>query len=569
MNTSSSSVASLRHRPPIALSASESFESKSSNSSSGKYVYRTPGLSVSRCFEKDIYISSKSVVSLEGIRTRSYPNQRLYHEEDGSDTSATTPDDADDFALGIEDLLPTMSKESLDDSAKEVTVASAISIDIETDKSKDSSENKNKEAANKAIAPTKTSDGVEKLPERQRSAMHSFLSSPTSMNWDDLVRSMREEMFIQTITIQPTSSDDSSLGSLGSGSSISSMDSSLSSKSSLRRTSTGRNSNGRKSEHTRNKRRSKKESLERKVERVLTGGRGRSKKSSDESHPLLGKTHVGSSNFVGGKRSAFSAVKKLPTIPSSPDTSKKIRNSSQPVAEQLPLSPTEGPSLIMSIPTTPSIPLVHNLSLPQSHKAHVSSGRTTSFESPHAVGEHAEDNTPFLLSRMPSTGDSNDDNDSFYNQIRGKSKKSSEKEVSSKAKSASAKTKAHNPFAFGNHPLLPMVVEEGNISPFPTSCWDGSDVEEEEGQAEVVDVVKHATEGMQVLGSFASSIGASATMDVAKGDVAVLAKVSDTGRTKKKNRAITILPASRSANRRVPTCWQLTRHRCRKTRAEI
>ncbi|EED96708.1 predicted protein [Thalassiosira pseudonana CCMP1335] len=390
--------------PPIALSASESFESKSSNSSSGKYVYRTPGLSVSRCFEKDIYISSKSVVSLEGIRTRSYPNQRLYHEEDGSDTSATTPDDADDFALGIEDLLPTMSKESLDDSAKEVTVASAISIDIETDKSKDSSENKNKEAANKAIAPTKTSDGVEKLPERQRSAMHSFLSSPTSMNWDDLVRSMREEMFIQTITIQPTSSDDSSLGSLGSGSSISSMDSSLSSKSSLRRT---------------------------------------------------------------------------------------------------------------------------------------------------------------------STGDSNDDNDSFYNQIRGKSKKSSEKEVSSKAKSASAKTKAHNPFAFGNHPLLPMVVEEGNISPFPTSCWDGSDVEEEEGQAEVVDVVKHATEGMQVLGSFASSIGASATMDVAKGDVAVLAKVSDTGRTKKKNRAITILPASRSANRRVPTCWQLTRHRCRKTRAEI
>lgn len=109
---------------------------------------------------------------------------------------------------------------------------------------------------------------VKKLPDRQRIAMESFLQSPNGLNWDDLVRSMKEETFIQTITFEKrcNSIDGSSTSSLESHYSRISPNSSLSSRSKRRS-----------KRRIRIKVRKKKKSintLERKVEKVIAGRGG-------------------------------------------------------------------------------------------------------------------------------------------------------------------------------------------------------------------------------------------------------------------------------------------------------
>jgi hypothetical protein len=117
----------------------------------------------------------------------------------------------------------------------------------------------------------------------------------------------------------------------------------------------------------------------------------------------------------------------------------------------------------------------------------------------------AED--PPLLLKLSISADS--DEDSFYYHIRGKP--ASKSDSPSRSKSGSSfKSKSHkNPYAFSNHPLLPAVVEEGNIAPFPTT-FDELDSEDEPAscadEPRIMPKDSEETAG-QALGSFAASIG--------------------------------------------------------------
>ena len=347
------------------------------------------------------------------------------------------------------------------------------------------SRNKRNISGDNAKINIKTKSSEEQVPDRQKSAMQAFLASPTGLNWDDLVRSMREEMFIKTVTIKQNQSDDSSsIGSLGSSGkndnkSTGSMNSSLSSKSAFFRRTRGRakvkGGPGRQN-------RKKKESIERKVERVLSN-RNHKMKNYDESHPLMNKSQV-----VGGKRCAFSAVTKLPAIPCSPNTP-LAECESKPVLPEKEtwFDPVEQPR-----PPCLSDKLVSTQPVARSIETNKKISATSSVP--------AQD--PPLLLKLSASADSED---SFYYHIRGRPSKED------RLKSGStSKTKGHkNPYAFSNHPLLPAVVEEGNIPPFPTT-FDELDGENGYIDSDEELTIQHediAEPAGQALGSFAASIG--------------------------------------------------------------
>lgn len=408
-------------------------------------------------------------------------SKRLFRVDDGSETSDTT---------GSRETREQQSEEcevevvKMDTSEVVVAQGGAVeSCDVMGTSSKLAFRSSNKNGP--------YNEDTEEVPDRQKSAMQAFLASPTGLNWDDLVRSMREEMFIKTVTInRQQSDDDSSIGSLGSSNgdnrSTGSMNSSLSSKSAfLRRTRSRTKVKG--GPGRRNRR--KKESLEKKIERVVLSSSDRKKKSyQDESHPLLTKSKV-----AGGKRCAFPAVTKLPATPSSPNT---------------PLS--ESDNDVMSPPTIERESWFKPVEQPPTQYDSSEVVTPQPFEARRSEMTKSTKATqdPPLLLKMSISADS--DEDSFYYHIRGKP--TSKAESASRAKSGSSfKTKGHrNPYAFSNHRLLPAVVEEGHIAPFPTT-FDELDSKEEplKYEEEDQDTLLEDTDepAGRALGSFAASIG--------------------------------------------------------------
>ncbi|KAL3801850.1 hypothetical protein ACHAWO_003856 [Cyclotella atomus] len=478
--------------PDPSLVVANSFESKSPASSPARsyYTYRTPGLSISRSFDKETYIntypsSPTSAFHMPEVRPKVYAT-RLCKLDDGSETSDTT-----------------VSKETGEQHNEECEVEVVAMDTSEVVVAQDGAVG-SCDVVEKHTEDNKSTNSEVQVPDRQKSAMQAFLASPTSLNWDDLVRSMREEMFVKTITIKQNKSDDSSsIGSLGSSKgdnkSTGSMNSSLSSKSAFLKSARGR-AKGKGGPGRRSGR--KKESLEKKVERVLSSGDRTKKNYQDESHPLLARGKA-----LGGKRCAFSAVTKLPSIPCSPNTPLGENSTnlfSPPKIERETLF-----NLVKPSPTPIEYEVVAPQPIETLKRAQVPSpkvrsqtqqikSRTPSNLTP------AED--PPLLLKMSISADS--DEDSFYYHIRGKP----DKAVSpGRPKSSSTKVKGHkNPYAFSNHPLLPAVVEEGNIPPFPTTFdeLDSSDIpsshdEEDSMQPEI---------GGAALGSFAASIEPTSSM---------------------------------------------------------
>ena len=393
----------------------------------------------------------------------------------------------------------------------------------------------------------KVTTSEEQVPDRQKSAMQAFLASPTGLNWDDLVRSMREEMFIKTVTIKQNQSDDSSsIGSLGSSgkndnTSTGSMNSSLSSKSAFLRRTRGKakvkGSPGRRN-------RKRKESLERKVERVLSGN-DRKLKNYDESHPLMAKSKV-----VGGKRCAFSAVTKLPAIPCSPNTPLKESESNtgsthvpsmierdtwfNPVEE--PPTPCQSDEIVSPQPVGKLIPAQEQIQIIAANCTVANKKISTATSAP------VQD--PPLLLKLSTSADSED---SFYYHIRGRPSKEG-----FKSSGSTSKTKGHkNPYAFSNHPLLPAVVEEGNIPPFPTT-FDELDGENEYIDSDEELTIQHEDEepAGQALGSFAASIG-------------------QTDQTSSLARLQIYKSSTKSRRRRKRSFWMILAPCCTRTRAEI
>jgi hypothetical protein len=412
---------------------------------------------------------------------------RLCKLDDGSETSDTTG-----------------SKEQNEECEVEVVAMDTSEVVLAQDGAVESCD-----VVEKHTGDNKSTSSEVQVPDRQKSAMQAFLASPTSLNWDDLVRSMREEMFIKTVTINQNKSDDSSsVGSLGSSKgdnkSTGSMNSSLSSKSAFLKRARGRakvkGGPGRRSGR-------KKESLEKKVERVLSSGDRKKKNYQDESHPLLARGKA-----VGGKRCAFSAVTQLPSIPCSPNTP-LVENgtnlASPPKIEREtwfdPVEPPPTPSESNEIVAPHSIEASKPAQGLPPKPLSLEEYRTKQIKSNASSNLTPAEDPPFVL-KMSISADS--DEDSFYYHIRGKPAKA---ESPGKSKSASTKIKGHkNPYAFSNHPLLPAVVEEGNIPPFPTT-FDELDSEEVPSSHDEYDSVQPDIGG-PALGSFAASIEPTSSM---------------------------------------------------------
>ena len=524
-----------------------SFESRTSISSPTRsYTYRTPGLSSS--FDKEVYTSAKdpssptsTLVHMSNVisparptRADEYSKQPL-KDDDGSDTSDTTGSREGREEAQVEQFesleVEVVSMETTQGFVKDGVVISPArtKAGIEKDKQLDSSNQ------NSSTSKPKTEELLDKqLPERQKTAMQAFLTSPTNLNWDDLVRSMREEMFIQTVTIQRNGSDDSSLGSWESGEnkSVKSMDSSLSSKSAFRKRSRGRAKM--KGGPASSGRRKKRESLEKRVEKVLlTGKRTSNSKNSkhylDESHPLLNKPKI-----VGGKRCTFSAVTKLPSVmPNTPLDPPSVDDEVVPPpmidrvtwfnsVDNLPVTPFESGEVVVPHPVGSR--LSQDLSDVK---------ESPSQSQPKADASISNEDPPLLL-KFSISGDS--DEDSFYYHIRGKSSSKSTKLGGSRAKSERYK----NPYAFSNHPLLAPLIEEGNISPFPTTFdeldSDGEPDVDRQGSKQQEEELEAAAG--QALGSFAASIGMDSRL---------------------------LMYTSKSNRRRKQSLWQ--KIFCRKTRA--
>lgn len=311
------------------------------------------------------------------------------------------------------------------------------------------------------------------VPDRQKSAMQAFMSAPTPLAWDDLVRSMREEMFIKTVTINRNKSEESSIGSGDSSGNIStgSMNSSLSSKSSFLRKTRGklkRRGGGKRSK--------KNENLEKKVERVLSG----------ESYPSM---------TIGGRYSSFTPVSKsLPSIPCSPSTP-----GSDMETTELASPPTIQRENWKSPPKIPR----ENWFSPLDQSPNLSN-EVQPIESSELIAQEKTtsdpgDDPPLLLKQSISA----DSEDSFYYHIRGPDSRSRKSGSISKTKGQK------NPYAFGKHPMLPAVLEEGHIPPFPTTF----DATFDDGEDESVNCEENKDEtiGENNLigppGSFAASIG--------------------------------------------------------------
>ncbi|KAL7479430.1 hypothetical protein ACHAW6_005162 [Cyclotella cf. meneghiniana] len=543
--------------PAQIIPSDPSFDSKNSSLSPIKsYTYRTPGLSVSRSFDKETFISSKdptppspttALVHMPDVesptQSKTCPKKRLYKREtdDGSDTSDTTGSEegreaqrrqANEVELVAMDMNEVVVQDGMGHSCEDVENTShcvaQVGADSQYKKHGDFYHLEGEHIDNKAPNNAKSKELCSQLPERQKSAMQAFLTSPTNLNWDDLVRSMREEMFIQTITIPRNKSDDSSLGSLGSSNgenkSVRSMDSSLSSKSAFR-TRKRRGKKGR-GKHAYN--RKKRESLEKRVEKVLLtkGSSGVGKNTPQthpESHPFLTKSKV------GGKRCAFSAVTKLPSIPCSPNTPLDSTDSESenhlafpPVieretwfhpVEQSPFTPCEESGLMVHHPMV--TPTQHSQVRRKEAEGVSSHPQLNDVDAPMA-NTKVED--PPLLLKLSTSADS--DEDSFYYLIRGKSASKhfdlgfsssvpSPPKPKSGGSSSSKNKELKNPYAFSNHPLLPIVMEEGNISPFPTT-FDELDSEDEptsDAKDEGVGQKECDEAAGLALGSFAASIG--------------------------------------------------------------
>ena len=401
-------------------------------------IYRTPDLSKRRGVEKVAYIQSTSsspafpsssfILMQEGSTCNRFkPYTEMCKKDDGSDTSNTT--------------------DSREDIKRHVTNEFEVEVvSIETSKG--------------AVAQTRVvvdtnhighgsdlTSNEETVPDRQKSAMQAFLANPNGLNWDDLVRSMREEMYIKTITIKPSNSDDSSsIGSLGSSTgdnkSAGSMNSSLSSKSAFLKRS--RRDSGK--VNTGSGRRTKKnETLEKKVERVLYSGNPMKTHYQDESNPFQPKSKI---------------VAPHPIEVSSPNEA-----------------------------GMPSPKL-------QVNSVTANTAKATSVEDP-----------PLML-KLSISADS--DEDSFYFHIRGRpSPKTSSPPSRSKFGSSFKSKVKKNPYAFSNHRLLPAVVEEGNIQPFPTT-FDELDNDEDiviRNEDQVVEQGEAKEPVGEALGSFAASIG--------------------------------------------------------------
>ncbi|KAL7469360.1 hypothetical protein ACHAXS_009622 [Conticribra weissflogii] len=429
--------------------------------------------------------------------------------------------------------------------------------------------------------------------------MQAFLSSPTGLNWDDLVRSMREEMFIKTITIQKQESDDnSSLGSLTGSGSLHSMDSSISSKSlkhvkkksgsKVRRSSTKGSDMKKKGG-----RGAKKGSLENKVEKVLRdGGKSRIEGGKDEPYPFI-KSNTSKNHSLGGRSSAFSMVKK----------EQETQNTPMPKSyDEL----TEGESPVIKSSDQIKAITPHTSPVPRD------SSPSSLLFTPDSLGTSPRDvDAPGFASTVNDCVESPasishfeelEDDDSFYYHIRGEGKHAVEPKCDIRsivkgstttaatapvAKNPSvdesgtvyaekftpsggpskAKTRVHhvrNPYAFSNHPLLPIVLEEkqpdqyGHISPFPT-CWSDDDgsIDAEEGPGTDKKNTECFTTGC------VHHEGAHLVPDEKKClPRSELLKTPD-------SLPVTILAESLAMNKKGPTCWQRFRHKCRRTKGSF
>ena len=506
----------MSHRSPSSIIASEN---KSPPASPARpYTYRTPGQSVCRSFDKESYIHSDlsshispthALIHTTEVTSCNQPethlNPSLCKSDDGSDTSVTTDskegeqneecevevvaimDESSEVVVvqdGAVESCDIVEKENecevevvAREPYSEVRVAQDGAVEfcaVENSSQLPAAGSLKLDQSPKEQHPidnksNKSTDEI--VPDRQKSAVQAFMSAPTPLAWDDLVRSMREEMLIKTVTINRNKSDESSsIESSGSSGNIStsSMNSSLSSKSSfLRKTRSKLKRRG--GPGKRSRKNKKQENLEKKVERVL----------SDESYPSM---------TIGGRHSSFTPVgKSLPSIPCSPST---------------PGSEVERTELA-------SPPIIHREnwnSPPKNSRENWFSQveKSPTYQSNKEVQEEITfdpvDN-PLPLKQSISA----DSEDSFYYHIRGPDSRIRPKLGSS------SKTKGQkNPYAFGKHPMLPAVLEEGHIPPFPTTF----DATFDDGEDESVDFEENKDEKigdnnqqMGPPGSFAASIG--------------------------------------------------------------
>jgi len=586
-----------------------SFDSSSTSTSSNKYAYRTPGLSISRSFEKEIHqLNSKETALLDinllarsAQRSRSFPNHRNLYQNEGGATSDDSTHASTHSQKSLEDILGNINRgrdqneHDVDVDVNAIIASNYVTAELQTHTKNeiDEQEQTSKIDKSKEIAP--------QLPERQQSAMQAFLISPTGLNWDDLVRSMREEMFIKTITIQKQESDDSSsIGSLTGSSSLHSIDSSISSKS-LKHSKKKCGSNGRRSSRKgrdlkkNGKRGAKKGTLEQKVEKVLRdGSKFRVNGGKDEPYPFI-NPNTSKRPSLGGQFSAFSVVKKQPITES--NTSVPKSRDELTISESPVIAPDQNGAVT---PNTSPFPggLSPSSLLYTSDSVGVS---PLDLETPGSASAGNDSlDSPELIS--PS-GESEDD-DSFYYHIRGEGMCTDEPKYDNvsildhtstvtataattlprnpsvyesgavfaeKLKTSSgpskAKTRVHhvrNPYAFSNHPLLPIVLEEkqpdryGHISPFPTSWGDDDDsIDAEEGHGSD----KNTIEG------YTTSCGHHEGAHLIPDDKKCLPR-SEVLKSHD-SCPVVILAESLAINKKTPTRWQRFRHNCHRTKGSF
>ena len=540
-------------------------------------------------------------------RARSYPNNRsLYNNDDGA-TSDDSTYASTHSQKSLEEVLGCANSERND--VTNATVANKFAIEGNAEVSNDA-DGAQEQSPHQLITSKEPSSNqskkkvVKELPERQRSAMESFLSSPTNLAWADLVRSMREEMYIQTITIQRNASDDSSsLGSLSGSGSIKSMDSSISSKSLKRAKRNGRSNrykNKGRGLKGRGRISGRKDSLERKVEMVLTAGSCiRNDRSSDDLHPFLKPNTL--KGKIGGRSSAFSSTMKLSSTSLYPSGGEPMIEKPIPIVGSTIVTQNQQHSTASTANLSPSdSPTTPLICTPNSFVASpISMHLPTTIETDSsAVGVAADDGFNQSLLLHTSLSGESDDEDSFYYQIRGKKGKNVEllhtEPVETDAKSTAAvnetldvgtvkrnrsgcastkaKSRAHNknPYAFTNHPLLPSVLEEnqpdcfGHIPPFPT-CWS----DDEDGENEI-DVGKNVDKDKAscVIESDECLNKTTATMKTVP-QCQACTEETYLVESPPTMSPVSILPESLYINRKDPTCWQRLWHKCRKTKAQF
>ena len=345
----------------------------------------------------------------------------------------------------------------------------------------------------------------------------------------------------------------------------------------------------------------------------------------EESHPFLkknrGKKDVGLGRvgkktqgenhhkFGGGKKSAFSAAKKSPIVPLFTETA--VDEPTETKDETSTSPPPLGYICTNHFSAEPACPLLAETT-------------TTSQTATCTTPTEADSDPPTFLPISPS-GES--DEDSFYYQIRGKQHDQHDSErndddnrrKNSHGSTANAVTcatftasfqkpkvtsnfrnhnhhqnhlyESKNPYAFPNHPLLPIVPEEGNISPFPT-CWDSGEevmLVEKENHEEVTndgmdgdrlhsdanDSRRETHNDVAPLSSYMRPMATVAAATMTSKDGSCTSSTTSTAPTVVvANRAaglfdalpVFVSPESLAINRRDPTCWQLIRHRLRRTK---